>query len=39
MHTVDKLANLYLLMIHGHPLLAVQVECWGTVVLVKLWLC
>ena len=39
MPTVDKLANLYLLMIHGHLLLAVLVECWGAVVLVKLWLC
>ena len=36
MHTVGKLANLYLLMIHGHLLLAVQAECWGSVVLVRL---
>ena len=32
MHTVGKLANLYLLMIHGYLLLAVQAECWGAVV-------
>ena len=39
MHTVGKLANLYLLMIHGHLLLAVQAGCWGAVILVRLWLC